>query len=114
MFDQCAASVTASWGTKVALDVSDCASRADLPCEAEATMNLARAEFAVNGAIVAQCGAPQETIFRVDVTDGCASEVEIDSAGAEMLATCISNALASKRWSCLGTSTCAVYAQSTL
>jgi hypothetical protein len=113
-FDPCTASPAGSWGTQVPLDISDCASRADLPCDSHATTNMLRAEMAVIGAVSAQCGAPQETIFRVDVTDGCASEVEIDSPGRERLAACISGALAPKRWSCLGPSTCALYAEDTL
>ena len=113
-FDPCTTSPSASWGTQVPLDHSDCASRADLPCDSQGTPSMRRAETAVIGAVTAQCGAPLETLFRVDVTDGCASGVEIGSVGAEKLAACIAGALASKRWSCLGASTCAVYAQSTL
>ena len=75
---------------------------------------MERAEAAVIPAVTAQCGAPQEIIFRVDVTDGCASEVEIDLSAGGTLAACISTALAPKRWSCLGSSTCALYAEDTL
>jgi hypothetical protein len=69
---------------------------------------------AVVQAVVAHCGTPLETIFRVDLTDGCASEIEIESSVGGALATCVSEALASKRWSCVGAAACAVYAESTL
>jgi hypothetical protein len=110
--DSCATSMDASWALSLPLLHGDCAQRPDQPCDPRATTNMGRAAAAVLPAIMSRCGRPLEVIFRVDLADGCASEIEIDGSAA--LAGCIASALGSLRWSCLGSSTCALYAEDTL